>query len=82
MTNESYHAAPEIQADNITAAMAYADRGIPVFPCRSTKRPYTAHGFHDASTDPVQITAWWTQWPGAFASVSGKFEKECPNDNP
>lgn len=51
------------------AAMAYAEHGTPVFPCRPTKCPYTAHGFHDASTDPVQITAWWTKWPSALIGV-------------
>jgi hypothetical protein len=23
------------------------------------------HGFHDASTDPRKIHAWWNRWPGA-----------------
>ena len=45
----------------LTAALAYAARGWPVFPCRSgTKRPATAHGLHDATTDPERIRAWWS----------------------
>lgn len=46
------------------AALSYAARGIPVFPCHpDTKTPATAHGFHDASADPVQINAWWDENP-------------------
>lgn len=29
--------------------------GLPVFPCGDNKRPLTAHGFKDASTDPATI---------------------------
>ena len=42
------------------AALEYAARGIPVFPCAvNGKRPVTAHGFHDRTTDTVQIERWW-----------------------
>jgi|GEM_PF-1393337 len=50
-------------------AKQFAERGIPVFPCRPDKRPYTAHGFHDASTDPAQIAAWWKKWPSALIGL-------------
>ena len=40
--------------------------GVPVFPCvPGQKRPLTARGFHDASTDLTQIEHWWTRWPEA-----------------
>jgi hypothetical protein len=55
------------QADLVEAALEYAGRGIPVFPCRAdTKRPLTTHGFKEASTDPEQIRSWWRRWPNAM----------------
>lgn len=48
------------------AALTYAARGRPVFPCEPQgKRPLTVHGLHEASTDPAVITAWWRHWPSA-----------------
>jgi RecA-family ATPase len=53
----------------MSAALQYAERGIPVFPCGSNKRPRTAHGFKDASTDPVQIRRWWQEFPDALIGM-------------
>lgn len=58
------------ESEMLTAALTYARRGWPVFPCVWTgpnaKGPLTSHGHHDASTDPAQITAWWHRWPRAM----------------
>ena len=35
----------------VTAALKIAARGKPVFPCNVEKKPITAHGFKDATTD-------------------------------
>src|ERR1700733_593319 len=43
------------------AALAYAEAGIPVFPCLPLrKEPATAHGFYDATTEKGQIDDWWS----------------------
>jgi hypothetical protein len=66
------------QAD---AARRYAAAGYAVFPLHAPvaggcscgrprcekpgKHPRTSRGFLDASSDPAQVAAWWTQWPTA-----------------
>jgi len=52
------------------AAVAYARRGVPVFPCEaSAKRPLTRNGHWDATTDPRVIERWWKRWPSANVGV-------------
>ena len=54
----------------LAAALRYAaEWGWPVFPCRPDKRPYTTHGFKDASRDPEQIKEWWSRWPDALVGL-------------
>jgi hypothetical protein len=53
------------------AALALANRGIPVFPCvRGEKMPLTVRGFLDASDDPDVISAWFRQWPHANLAIA------------
>lgn len=49
------------------AALTYSQEyGWPVFPCEPRdKKPLTPHGFHDASTHPEAVCAWWDKWPDA-----------------
>lgn len=65
----------------IQAALSYAARGWPVFPCHGIsgaacacrsvdcsspgKHPRVARGLHTASTDPKQIQRWWERSPTA-----------------
>lgn len=51
------------------AALAYARRGLPVFPVNG-KSPLTMHGFKDASMDANIIRGWWTQWPDANVAIA------------
>lgn len=50
----------------LDAALEYAARGFPVFPCRVRgKEPMTQNGHNDATTDQTSIRRWWGQWPNA-----------------
>ena len=45
-------------------ALAFATAGWPVLPCLpGQKIPATAHGYRDATTDPTQITDWFSRHP-------------------
>ena len=56
-------------ATTLAHALKLADDSIPVFPCRPDKKPYTRHGFKDASNNSEQIKAWWAQYPDAMIGV-------------
>ena len=48
------------------AAARFVVAGVPIFPCMpGGKRPLVEHGFHEATTDPRQVQAWWKRWPDA-----------------
>ncbi|TFV71691.1 hypothetical protein E4K64_25525 [Bradyrhizobium frederickii] len=68
----------------LRAALDYAERGFPVFPCSpKDKRPLVPReidphtgspieksgGLYKATTDAQQITTWWTKWPNAMIGV-------------
>lgn len=53
------------------AALYYAYRAWPVFPCKvGGKTPLTEHGFKDATTREQQIAAWWSRWPNANVGIA------------
>ena len=54
----------------LDAARLLASAGVPVFPCvPGEKRPLTRRGFHDATTDLNQVSAWWDRWPSANLAI-------------
>jgi hypothetical protein len=65
----SHRREPCLWDSAMKAALKLAERGNPVFPCKPDKRPYTASGFKNASTDPDVITKWWRLWPDALVGV-------------
>lgn len=55
-----------MQGRFLKAALEYAEKGYPVFPCRSgEKNPITSNGVKDASLDPEKIRKFWTDHPDA-----------------
>lgn len=51
-------------------ALLYASKGFPVIPTwPNSKKPLTANGHNDATTDPDQITQWWTRTPNANVAI-------------
>lgn len=52
-------------------ALAYAEAGWAVFPCiPGEKLPATKHGFKDATTDPDQISHWWSKTPDCNVAIA------------
>jgi hypothetical protein len=50
-------------------ALSLVERGLPVFPCKVDKKPFTANGFKNASNDPETVIRWWLKWPDALIGV-------------
>ena len=66
----SFRAASAASPSVLEAALAYASRGWPVFPCGENKHPLTTNGYLDASVDPAVIARWWAAKPDAHVAVA------------
>ena len=54
----------------LAQALKLADALIPCFPCQANKHPFPgSHAFKDATTDPEELRALWTRWPGVLIGV-------------
>lgn len=53
----------------LEGAVGFAEAGLPIFPCKADKSPYTMKGFHDASTSIEQVASWWKKWPEAMIGM-------------
>ena len=59
------------QDANLRAALAYARIGWRVFPVVALEKvPACAHGVKDATSDPEQITRWWTHHPDRNVAIA------------
>ena len=59
-------------SDLLAAALDYAARGLPVFPCMPRgKTPAVARGFHAATTNPATIRRYWTDPDRNIATATG-----------
>lgn len=55
----------------LNAAIEYASKGMAVFPLKPReKKPLTAHGVKDATTDFDTITRWWKANPNANIGIA------------
>ena len=55
----------------LTAALEYAAAGFQVFPLETKgKKPITANGFKNATTDAEQLRRWWASHPAANIGIA------------
>jgi len=67
--------------ENLSLALRLAELGWKVFPCSADKKPLTAHGYKDATTDLTIIKSW--KWPliGIYCEGSRFFAVDVDRKN-
>src|SRR5215211_8768756 len=68
----SYHERPPCKRRErplLKSALAMAHMGNAIFPCKPDKSPYTDKGFKDATTNPGEVSAFWTKHPNALIGM-------------
>ncbi|MFN3953396.1 MAG: bifunctional DNA primase/polymerase [Pararhodobacter sp.] len=59
----------EVRQANLNTALARADAGFPVFPCRPDKRPLVKDWQARATADKARLRHWWRRWPDAMPGL-------------
>jgi hypothetical protein len=54
---------------NVEVLAAALGLGLPVFPCRASKKPACPNGYLDAAIDPEEIEQLWDRHPGPLIGV-------------
>lgn len=54
----------------LSYALAYAKKGMAVFPLNRDKSPKIPSGFQKATIDEMQIETWWRKWPDANIGIA------------
>ena len=67
---EQYHRAKTVPP-SVEWALAWAAKGVPIFPSSKGKAPSTRHGFYDATTDPDRIWRWIDDGHEQFSAAAG-----------
>lgn len=70
--SEDIARAVEAMPSMMAWAMSWANKGIPVLPCKPDKGPYVEGGKLGATLDQDQIREWWTEWPDAM--IGGRMD--------
>jgi len=61
----------------IEAAQWWAERGVPVFPCKADKSPLTSNGFYDAVTEPNKVRELFEFYGQEAVMIGGRMGKDA-----
>lgn len=61
----------------IEAAQWWAERGVPVFPCKADKSPLTSNGFYDAVIEPNKVRELFEFYGQEAVMIGGRMGKDA-----